>query len=117
MTFGVISFRFVEAGLVPLAAVPLVYAGAMAVEAVAALATGDLFDRHGGRVLLGVPLVAAPVPPLVFAPNLWPVLAGMGGFRTGVRYAWILNGASGVLLGLAVTFFSSMEFEIVDCVR
>jgi hypothetical protein len=59
-----ISFRFVEAGLVPLAAVPLVYAGAMAVEAVAALATGDLFDRHGGRVLLGVPLVAAPVPPL-----------------------------------------------------
>ena len=45
MTFGVISFRFVEAGLVPLAAVPLVYAGAMAVEAVAALATGGLFDR------------------------------------------------------------------------
>ena len=87
MTFGVISFRFVEAGLVPLAAVPLVYAGAMAVEAVAALATGGLFDRYGGRVLLVVPLVVATVPPLVFAPNLWPVLAGLAlwGAATGIQ--------------------------------
>ena len=87
MTFGVISFRFVEAGLLPLAAVPLVYAGAMAVEAVAALATGDLFDRYGGRVLLVVPLVVAMVPPLVFAPALWPVLAGvvLWGAATGIQ--------------------------------
>ncbi len=87
MTFGVISFRFVEAGLVPLAAVPLVYAGAMAVEAVAALATGDLFDRFGGRVLLVVPLVVVTVPPLVFAPALWPVLAGVAlwGAATGIQ--------------------------------
>jgi MFS family permease len=87
MTFGVISFRFVEAGLVPLAAVPLVYAGAMAVEAVAALGTGDLFDRYGGRVLLVVPLVVAMVPPLVFASALWPVLAGVAlwGVATGIQ--------------------------------
>ena len=87
MTFGVISFRFVEAGLVPVAAVPLVYAGAMAVEAVAALATGGLFDRYGGRVLLAVPLVVATVPPLVFAPYLWPVLAGLvlWGAATGIQ--------------------------------
>lgn len=87
MTFGVISFRFVEAGLLPLAAVPLVYAGAMAVEAVAALATGDLFDRYGGRVLLVVPLVVAMVPPLVFAPTLWPVLGGvvLWGAATGIQ--------------------------------
>lgn len=87
MTFGVISFRFVDAGLVPLAAVPLVYAGAMAVEAVAALATGDLFDRFGGRVLLVVPFVVVTVPPLVFAPALWPVLIGvvMWGAATGIQ--------------------------------
>ena len=87
MTFGVISFRFVDAGLVPLAAVPLVYAGAMAVEAVAALATGDLFDRFGGRVLLVVPFVVVTVPPLVFAPALWPVLAGvlLWGAATGIQ--------------------------------
>jgi MFS family permease len=87
MTFGVISFRFVDAGLVPLAAVPLVYAGAMAVEAVAALATGDLFDRFGGRVLLVVPFVVVTVPPLVFAPALWPVLTGVAlwGAATGIQ--------------------------------
>ena len=87
MTFGVISFRFVDAGLVPLAAVPLVYAGAMAVEAVAALATGDLFDRFGGWVLLVVPFVVVAVPPLVFAPALWPVLTGvvLWGAATGIQ--------------------------------
>lgn len=86
MTFGVMSYRFVEDGLVALAAVPLVYAAAMAVEAVAALATGDLFDRHGGRVLLVVPLVVAAVPPLVFGPTLLAVLAGvvLWGLATGV---------------------------------
>jgi MFS family permease len=87
MTFGVISFHFVKAGLVSLAAAPLVYALAMAVEAVAALATGGLFDRHGGRVLLAVPLVVAAVPPLVFAPGLGPVLAGVAlwGAATGIQ--------------------------------
>jgi MFS family permease len=87
MTFGVISYRFVEAGLVPLAAVPIVYAMAMAVEAVAALATGDLFDRFGGRVLLVVPVIVAAVPLLVFAPSLMPVLGGvvLWGLATGVQ--------------------------------
>jgi MFS family permease len=80
MTFGVISYRFVDAGLVSLAAVPLVYALAMAVEAVAALATGDLFDRWGGRVLLGVPVLVAVVPLCVFADRLWVVLAGVVGW-------------------------------------
>lgn len=86
MTFGVISFRFVQDGLVTLAAVPLVYALAMAVEAVAALATGDLFDRYGGRVLLLVPPVVAAVPPLVFGPTLAAVLGGvvLWGVATGV---------------------------------
>lgn len=87
MTFGVISFRFVEAGLVPLAAAPLVYAMAMAVEAVAALGTGGLLDRHGGRVLLVVPFVVAAVPSLVFAPRLAPVLIGvlLWGAATGIQ--------------------------------
>jgi MFS family permease len=65
----------------------VVYAGAMAAEAVAALATGDLFDRYGGPVLLVVPLVVAAVPPLVFAPILWPVIAGVAlwGAASGIQ--------------------------------
>lgn len=87
MTFGVISFHFVKAGLIPLAAAPLVYAMAMAVEAVAALSTGVLFDRQGGRVLLVVPFVVALVPALVFAPQLAAVLAGvvLWGAATGIQ--------------------------------
>jgi MFS family permease len=86
MTFGVMSFRFVEAGLMTAAVVPLVYALAMAVEAVAALVTGRLFDRRGGRVLLGVPALVAVVPVLVFADRLWVVLVGVvvWGLATGV---------------------------------
>jgi predicted MFS family arabinose efflux permease len=87
MTFGVISYRFVDAGLVTLAAVPVVYALAMAVEAVAALLTGDLFDRWGPGVLLGVPVLTMVVPVSVFSDRLWLVLAGvvLWGAGTGVQ--------------------------------
>ena len=77
MTFGVISFRMVDDGLLLVAAVPLVYALAMAVEAVAALGTGHLFDRGGSRILLIVPVLVALVPMCVFASQLWLVLAGV----------------------------------------
>ncbi len=87
MTYGVISYAFVRAGLVSIAAVPLVYALAMAVEAVAALVTGDLFDRWGGRVLLAVPVLVVVVPLCVFAERLWVVLTGVvvWGVATGVQ--------------------------------
>jgi len=87
MTFGIISYRFVEDGLVSLAAVPLVYALAMAVEALAALGTGPLFDHRGGRVLLIVPVLVAVVPLCVFATRLWPVLVGVvvWGIATGIQ--------------------------------
>lgn len=87
MTFGVISYRFVEAGLVPLALAPVVYALAMGVEAVAALATGSAFDRWGGRVLMVVPVVVVGVPLSVFSDRLSLVLVGVGlwGLATGVQ--------------------------------
>ncbi|WP_343061525.1 MFS transporter [Nocardioides luti] len=77
MTFGIISFHLVEADLVRPAAVPLVYALAMAVEAVAALATGFAYDRVGARVLLALPVLVALVPLLAFADTLRLVLVGL----------------------------------------
>ena len=87
MTFGVISYRFAESGLVAPAAVPLVYALAMAAEAVAALATGDLFDRWGPHVLLVVPALTVLVPLSVFSDRVWLVLVGVviWGAATGVQ--------------------------------
>lgn len=64
VTFGIIGYHLTVDGLLPVAAVPLVYAGAMAVEAVAALVVGGVYDRTGTRVLLVVPLLVAAVPAL-----------------------------------------------------
>lgn len=86
MTFGVISFHLVHDRLVAAAAVPVVYAGAMAIEAVSALVTGFAYDRVGGRVLLLLPPVIAVVPLLAFAPAVGVALGGVAlwGWATGV---------------------------------
>ena len=77
VTFGVISFHLTREHVVPVAAVPLVYAAAMGAEALAALATGWLFDRVKGRVLLVLPFLVAAVPPLAFTGSVVAVLVGV----------------------------------------
>ena len=87
MTFGVISFHLVDAGLVTTAAVPLLYAAAMAVEAVAALGTGFAYDRWGPAILFTLPVLIVAVPALSLASTLSLVLAGilLWGAVTGVQ--------------------------------
>jgi MFS family permease len=87
MTFGVISFHLVDAGLVRTAVVPLLYAAAMATEAVAALATGFAYDRWGPRILFTLPLVIVAVPALALADTLLVVVVGvlLWGAATGVQ--------------------------------
>ena len=75
-TFGILSFHMVEAGLLAPALVPVLYAGVMVVDALAALATGWAYDRFGPRVLLALPIVAAPIPFFGFADTLAPVIVG-----------------------------------------
>ena len=77
VTFGVISFHLTRENVVPVATIPLVYAAAMGAEAVAALATGWLFDRVKGRVLLVLPFLVAAVPPLAFTGSVVAVLVGV----------------------------------------
>ncbi|HEU4567605.1 MAG TPA: MFS transporter [Marmoricola sp.] len=66
-TFGVISFHLVEAHLLATAVVPVLYAGAMVTDALAAVATGWSYDRWGSRVLVALPVVAGVVPALAFS--------------------------------------------------
>lgn len=75
-TFGLIGFHLVDRGLLEPAAVPLVYALAMATDAVAALAVGRLFDRYGLRVLAALPVLAAAGTALAFTATLPAVLTG-----------------------------------------
>jgi len=87
MTFGVMSVHLVRSGLVTDAWVPVVYAGAMAVQAFAALGSGFAYDRVGPRTLYVLPLIVAVVPALVFDQRLAVVLAGVGlwGLATAIQ--------------------------------
>jgi MFS family permease len=87
VTFGIIGYHLTVEGIVPVAAVPLVYAVAMAVEAVAALLVGWVYDRAGARILLLVPVLVALVPALALGSTLAVVVAGVvvWGFAHGVQ--------------------------------
>ncbi len=87
VTFGIIGFHLTVDGLVPVATVPVVYAGAMAVEALAALVVGAVYDRRGAAVLLAVPILVALVPPLALSGSLGAVLLGVAvwGLAYGVQ--------------------------------
>jgi MFS family permease len=87
MTFGVISYHLVDAGLVTSSVVPLLYAAAMGVEAVAALVTGFAYDRWGAAVLYTLPALIVAVPVLALGDTLAVVVAGvlLWGAVTGVQ--------------------------------
>lgn len=75
-TFGVLSYHLVERHLLTAAWVPVLYAAAMAVDAVAALATGWLYDRLGARVLVVLPVLTAGVVVLAFTDTVAIAVAG-----------------------------------------
>ena len=87
VTFGLIGYHLVTDRVVPAAAVPLLYAAAMAAEAVAALVTGEAYDRLGPRTLLALPVLVATVPALAFAGGLPAVVGGvlLWGAATGLQ--------------------------------
>ncbi|QCU77973.1 MFS transporter [Citricoccus sp. SGAir0253] len=75
-TFGVLSFHLVTTEVLLPAAVPVLYAGVMVVDAVAALATGWAYDHLGAPVLAVLPVVAALIPVLSFTTSLPLVITG-----------------------------------------
>jgi len=97
-TFGLLSFHLVATGLLPPALVPVLYAAAMGVDAVAALASGWLFDRVGLKVLLVLPVLAAAVPWLGFSNNTVLAVAGtlMWGAAMGLQESTMRAGVAGL---------------------
>ena len=97
-TFGLLSFHLVATGLLPPAVVPVLYAAAMGVDAVAALASGWLFDRVGLKVLLVLPILAAAVPWLGFSNNTALAVTGVlvWGAAMGVQESTMRAGVAGL---------------------
>lgn len=75
--FPLIAFRLHKDGIASEAFVPILYAIAMGVDAVAALAFGRLFDRYGMRVLALVIVLSSAFAPLVFFGGFTLVVMGM----------------------------------------
>jgi len=75
--FPLIAFHLKRLSVFSDTGIPLLYALAMAVDAVAALALGRLFDRRGLPVLIAVPLLSFAFAPLAFTQSTALVVAGV----------------------------------------
>ncbi len=76
-TFGVISFHMVSAGVASDAAVPAIYAIAMAIDGAAAALVGVLYDKLGTRTLLCLPFVCAAIPLFAYGTSIAFVAIGV----------------------------------------
>jgi MFS family permease len=75
--FPLIAYHFEKASVLSDDMIPIFYAVAMGVDALAALVLGSLFDRKGLPVLIYSTVVASFFAPLVFAMGSYLALAGM----------------------------------------
>ncbi|MGQ9496725.1 MAG: MFS transporter [Desulfotomaculales bacterium] len=75
--FQLISYHFKVQNVVGDVYIPLLYAVAMGVDAVVALVAGRLYDRVGMGSLVAIPLLALPLPWLIFGQSFLPALAGI----------------------------------------
>jgi len=74
INFTLLSFHAKTGGLLGDAAIPFWYAVAMAANGAAAFAVGHLYDRHGLKVLVSVPLLSLPLPFLGFLGGTTPTV-------------------------------------------
>lgn len=75
-TFGVLSYHLQVRHIVPEPLIPVMYAAAMGVAALAALASGTIYDRIGLRGLVVLPALAAAVGFLSFSSSIALVWVG-----------------------------------------
>ncbi len=82
--FPLIAYHFQKASVASPALIPVLYAVAMGVDALAALVFGRLFDRFGLATLMVVAGLSAFFAPLVFFGGLFPALVGMALWGAGM---------------------------------
>jgi MFS family permease len=75
--FPLAAFHMKTTGIVADKWIPLIYAGAMGVDAISALILGRLYDKIGLKVLMGVIILSAWSAPLIFLSGSGLLIAGM----------------------------------------
>lgn len=97
LDFPLITLHAANAGFMSTASLPLLYAGAMVVDAFSALLFGFLYDRHGMRVLMLSAALSAPFSVFIF------LLHGRWALFVGAALWGIGMGAQESVLKAAVT--------------
>ena len=84
--FPLIAFHFKQIHLFPDSWIPLTYALAMGVDALASLVLGPFFDLHGFKILGYSLLITSIAAPLLFLGSQWTAIAGIiiWGFGMGI---------------------------------
>lgn len=82
--FPLVAYHFGKAGIMPAAWIPLVYAAAMATDAITALIIGRWFDRVGLRAMVIATLGSALAAPLAFLGGPALAVAGMALWGVGM---------------------------------
>ncbi|MCL6510190.1 MAG: MFS transporter [Anaerolineae bacterium] len=100
--FPLIAFHFEKNAIAPSSNIPILYAIAMGVDAIAALIFGRLFDQIGLGILAGVTAMSALFAPLVFLGDLPSAVVGMVLWGVGM-------GAQESILRAAVAEMSSAD--------
>ena len=75
--YPLMAFHIKTAGIVADKWIPLIYSGAMGVDAVSALILGRFYDKRGLPILLIVVAASAWCAPLVFLSGVGPLILGM----------------------------------------
>ena len=101
--FALASFHAETGGLLSAGQVPLLYALAMAVDAVVALAAGRVYDRRGLSTLVVLPLLAAAVPAASFS-------------RSAV-WVWVGAGTWGAAMGLHESVLRAAVADLTPAAR
>ena len=101
--FQLIAYHLKTEAIIPDAQIPIMYAIAMGVDAVAALVVGKTYDRIGLISLLAVPLLTLPIPFLAFS--------------TG--YSWVLVSMIlwGVVMGIQETIMRAAIADLTPITR
>jgi MFS family permease len=100
--FALASYHAEARNLLSAGQVPLLYALAMAVDAVVALVAGRAYDRRGLSVLVVLPLLAAAVPPTSFSSSTWLIWLGAAAWGAAMGlHESVLRAAVGDLSGIA----------------
>ncbi len=100
--FPLIAYHFQKSIVVSAAIIPIFYAVAMGVDAIAALIFGRLFDKVGVSIMIVVALLSTLFAPLVFFGGFYAALAGMALWGIGL-------GAQESIMRAAVAIMSPVE--------